>query len=110
MTVEAFKQQLAALGAEYRRTLPAKLDEIDALWRNLASGAAAPARLVDLQRALHTIAGTARTLGVAGVSEAAAAAEAAVEPHAGRGKLPPAAGRKKLEDLLAALRASAPPP
>jgi chemotaxis protein histidine kinase CheA len=106
MTPDAFKRQLEAHRAEYRRDLPAKLAELGELWRGLASGALKPARLGDLQRELHTLAGTAKTFGVAGVSEAAAVAESLLEPYCRRSRLPGAAKRAEFERLLEALKRS----
>ena len=107
MTAEAFKRQFEALSAEYRSGLPRKFAELDGLWRDLAGGTAAPDRLADLQRELHTLAGTARTLGVAGVSEAAAAAESFLEPYGKRRKLPPSARHAEFQRLLEALKQAA---
>ncbi len=107
MTAEAFKRQLEALSAEYRSGLAQKFAELDGLWRDLAGGAAGPDRLGDLQRELHSIAGAARTFGVAGVSEAAAAAESFLEPFCKRRKLPPPARHAEFERLLAALKQAA---
>jgi chemotaxis protein histidine kinase CheA len=104
MTAEAFKQQLEAIRAEYRNGLPAKLAGLDALWQALTSGAAKPARVADLLRELHSIAGSAKTFGVAGVSEAAAAAESYLAPFSKRGKIPNAAGQAKFKSLLDALK------
>ncbi len=103
MNAEEFKRQLEAHRAEYRRDLPAKLGALGELWRGLASGALSPGRLAELHRELHTLAGTARTFGVAGVSEAAAAAESLLEPYCRRSRLPGAAKRAELERLLDAL-------
>ena len=100
MTAEAFRQQLEAISAEYRSGLPAKLAELDALWRELASGAAEPGRMGDLLRALHSMAGSAKTFGVSGVSEAAAAAESFLEPFSKRRKLPNSAQQAKFTLLL----------
>ena len=107
MTAEAFKRQFDALSAEYRSSLPRKFSELDALWRDLCSGAARPDRLADLQRELHTLAGAAKTLGVAGVSEAAAAAEAFLEPYCARRKALPAARQAEFLRLLDALKQAA---
>jgi len=105
MTPDAFKRRLEAQSADYRRGLPAKLAELDELWRGLASGALEPGRLA-LQRELHTLAGTAKTFGVAGVSEAAAAAESLLEPYGRRSRLPGAAKQAEFERLLEALKRS----
>lgn len=107
MSIEAFKRQLEELSAEYRRDLPEKLARIDALWRELAWGAPQPDRLAGLQRELHSIAGSARTFGIAGVSEAAAAAESFLEPFARRGKAPAAGRKAEFERLLDLLRRAA---
>jgi len=107
MTAEAFKQQLEAIRAEYRNALPAKLAELDASWKALASGAAEPGRMVDLLRALHSMAGSAKTLGVSGVSEAAAAAELFLEPFSKRRKLPNSAQQVEFARLLDKLKNTA---
>lgn len=107
MSIEAFKRQLEELNAEYRRALPGKLARIDALWSEMTGEPARADRLAVMQRELHSIAGSARTFGIAGVSEAAAAAESFLEPCVRRGKLPAAAGRVEFERLLDSLRKAA---
>ena len=107
MTAEAFRQQLAAISAEYRSGLPAKLAELDALWKELASGAGEPGRMGDLLRALHSMAGSAKTFGVSGVSEAAAAAESFLEPFSKRRKMPKGARQVAFTRLLDDLKRAA---
>ena len=107
MTAEAFRRQLEALGADYRRDLPDKLARIDGLWLDLANGEAQPARITDLQRELHSLAGSAKTFGVAGVSEAAAAAESFLEPYCKRRRMPGAAQQARFARLLDALKQAA---
>jgi HPt (histidine-containing phosphotransfer) domain-containing protein len=104
---EEFRRQLDALGAEYRRGLPEKLAEIDRLWRALASGVVPPAGLAELRRALHTLAGSARTFGVAHVSEVAASAEWVLEPFCEQGLLPDPEGAARLARLLDDLQRAA---
>lgn len=101
MSADAFKRQLEALSAEYRSGLPARLAEIDALWGK------SPAGLAELLRALHSVAGSARTFGVKGVSEAAAAAELYLVPFCERSTAPRAAERAEFERLLDALKHAA---
>lgn len=101
MDADEFKRQLEALNAEYRSGLPARLAEIDALWTK-SSGAHAA-----LLRALHSMAGSAKTFGVKGVSEAAAAAEHYIAPFCERGKAPDSAQRAEFERLLGTLRRAA---
>ena len=62
---------LEELQAEYRAELPAKLAHLKAL---LAAG-----RWKELQRALHTLAGSAGTFGLPAVGDAAREAEACCE-------------------------------
>ena len=107
VTAEELRRQLDALGAGYRRRLPAKMVELDRLWRDLTGGVVAPAALTDLRRELHTLAGSAKTFGVAHVSDLAAAAEGLLEPFCNEGRLPDAAGTAELTRLLDALQRSA---
>jgi chemotaxis protein histidine kinase CheA len=107
VTVEAFKRQLEAISSEYRASLPKKLAEIDALWSDLVSGAAKPDHMGNLQRELHSIAGSAKTFGVSGVSEAAAAAELFLEPFSKRRKLPNSAQQAEFARLLDKLKNTA---
>jgi len=107
MSVDEFERQLEAISAEYRRELPARLERVDRLWRDLASRGTGTKRITELLRELHSIAGTARTFGVAGVSEAATEAESFLEPFASQGKLPPAARRAEFDRLLGSLKKAA---
>lgn len=107
MSTEDFRRQLEAISAEYRRELPAKLDAIEALWRGLAIPGSGTGGIADLRREIHSLAGSARTFGIAGVSEAAAAAESFLEPYVRRGKLPGAAQRAVFAQLLESVRKAA---
>jgi HPt (histidine-containing phosphotransfer) domain-containing protein len=80
MASDVFKHYLDELGADYRRRLPHKLAELDHLWNDLTIGSAPPARFADLQRELHNLVGTAKTLGLPAVTDAARAAETFLEP------------------------------
>lgn len=114
MSNDAFRKMLEELSAEYRGSLPGKLAEIDSLWVALASGAEPVARLADLRRLLHTIAGSARTFGMGDVSRAAKAAETFLDAFCGNEADPAPACTLPAEDdgaafdaLLKALRRSA---
>ena len=86
------RAEVDALFAEYRRDLPRRLERLEAM---LAGG-----RLVELRRALHTLAGSAGTYGLPRVGQAAAAAEACLEAG-----LPlDTARRAELERLVARVR------
>ena len=104
VTAGEFRRQLNALGAEYRRRLPEKLADIDRLWRDLRAGNLPPVALTELRRELHTLAGSAKTFGVAHVSELAALAEMVLEPFCEQGSLPDPAGAVELARLLEALQ------
>jgi chemotaxis protein histidine kinase CheA len=107
VSTEDFQRQLEAISAEYRRELPAKLDAIETLWRGLSDRGSGTGSIADLRRELHSLAGSARTFGIAGVSEAAATAESFLEPYARRGKLPGAAQRAAFARLLESVRKAA---
>lgn len=101
MDADEFRRQLEALNAEYRAGLPARLAEIDVLWAKSNTADAA------LLRALHSMAGSARTFGVQGVSEAAAAAEHYLAPFCESGTEPKAEQRAEFERLLHELKRAA---
>ena len=77
---EALAQLIAEAAAEYRRTLPGKLAEIEALWLEATQGALSGERYAELRRLIHTLAGSAKTFGLPAVSEAARALELAISP------------------------------
>ena len=79
---EELRRELAATVAEYRASLAPRIAALEALRGDLASGKAPAARVAELQRELHSLTGSGRTFGFAGVSEAARAAEVFVEAAA----------------------------
>ena len=89
MSNDAFRKVLEEMSAEYRGSLPDRLLEIDVLWSGLARGAEPVSRMTDLRRLLHTIAGSAKTFGLPGVSAAAKAAETFLDPFCGPEEGPP---------------------
>jgi chemotaxis protein histidine kinase CheA len=107
MTKDAFEQRLALLRDEYRRELPARVLEVEKLWREVAAGAAGPARLRDLQRAIHSFTGSAEMFGFPELTESARAAEAFLEPFVAERSMPGPAEQKDFESLLASLQRDA---
>jgi HPt (histidine-containing phosphotransfer) domain-containing protein len=103
VTAEELRRRLDALGADYRDSLPGKVAAILGMWHDASSGVLPSASLNDLRRELHTLAGSARTFGVARVSELAAAAELLLEPCCEGGCLPEAASAAELTRLLDAM-------
>lgn len=101
-----FARDLEAFKAEYRQSVADRLAEIDAHWAAVQGGAGLD-RLHALLRALHSIAGSAATFGMESLGDAAAAAEAWVEPYYERASQPPAHAYADFEALLGAVRKSA---
>lgn len=69
---DAFEEVLKALSAEYRGKLPERLAEVQRLWGLAPSDAES---MAVLRRELHTLAGSASTFGLPGLTVAARAAE-----------------------------------
>jgi len=81
---------LAEQRADYRRSLPERLAQIESLWRQVLNGQA-PA-LASLERCAHSLAGSGATFGFAALGDAARALELAVSPLLGAAQaLTPAA-------------------
>jgi chemotaxis protein histidine kinase CheA len=105
---EQFQAFLALQRADYRRALPEKLAQLQALWQALDPDAAPPA-LHELARQAHTLAGTAGTLGFREVGLAAKSLEdLLVRSGEGGAALTPA-HYSEISLALAALQASLPP-
>jgi HPt (histidine-containing phosphotransfer) domain-containing protein len=104
---EALARLLAEAGAEYRRTLPGRLAEIEVLWLAKAKGTLPAEKFEELQRLVHTIAGSARTFGLPAVSEAARALELAISSSDGPAENMPADGVERARKLVEALKQSA---
>ena len=64
---------------EYRYTLPARLASIDAIWRAICEKGPSDARMLELERYAHSIAGTGATFSFRTLSEAAKKLEIAVQ-------------------------------
>lgn len=106
---QEFQKFLDQQRADYRRRLPEKMAQIHALWQAAATGgdAAAPA-LADLERLVHTLAGTAGTLGFREAGLAARALELLLEQAGESGPSFPLAGSQDIVLAIAALQASLP--
>ena len=99
---ESARSEAEALAIEYRINLAAKLVRIEALRAALAESSAAPAPVAELQRELHSIAGSAQVFGLPAVGDAARVAELFVAEHCGA--RPGAAQWAELRALLEKLR------
>jgi len=103
MDPEEFKLHFAELSAEYGSHLPAKLAELESLWHCLENGAASPDQVGGLKRELHTLVGTAKTMGFPAITDAAKAAQACLTSILGRGGTPDPAGREEFGRLFSEL-------
>ena len=103
MSTDAFKAQMAQFNAEYRAALPGKLAEIMSLWSRAPEAAA----LTELHRLLHSLAGSAKVFGFAGVSTAAREAENAVAPFVKEAAAPGGADSARIAGLLEGLHKAA---
>ena len=104
---EQFQAFLALQRAEYKRALPEKLAQLQALWQALDTVAAAPA-LTGLERLAHTLAGTAGTMGLRDVGLAARLLEDLLTRASEGGAALTPAQRSEISLALAALQASLP--
>lgn len=106
---QAYQRMMAEMNAEYRRALPEKLTHIEALWARLASGGWSAPACEELLRSAHTVAGSAKTFGLAAVSDAARSLEEALAPLGGTG-VPASGDLGRIGALIEALRTAAMPP
>jgi HPt (histidine-containing phosphotransfer) domain-containing protein len=106
MSDDEFRQMLAAVSAEYRTGLPARIAGIDELWGGIMRGVDTSQTMNDLIRELHSIAGSAETFGLTAVGQAAAAAESRLEPYRHIQQMPDAS-RAEIAQLLEELRHAA---
>lgn len=107
MSDDEFRQMLAAVSAEYRAELPARIAGIDTLWGQIMRGENVAPAMDDLIRALHKIAGSAETFGLTAVGQTAAAAESRLEPYRDVQQKPDAGLEAEITQLLNRLRHAA---
>ena len=75
MTFQKLGKEFEELRDEYRRGMPEKLARVEKLWAIVAASASVGRPFQELCRELHTIAGSAGSFEIPGLSEAALAAE-----------------------------------
>lgn len=106
---EDFQEVVRRLSAQYRVGLAEEIERIEDLWLHLKAQGAGAADLRELQRRLHSMAGSGQTFGVHGLSDAAAAAELHLEALADVTALTEASQSLRFEQLLAEVRRAACP-
>ena len=104
---EGAADEFAEFNAEYRRSVPERLREVDALWSELRQGHVSRERMHALLRVLHSIAGSAGTFGLQSLSDAAAAAESCIQPFCERAAMPDESGCLRFESLIAEVKQAA---
>ncbi|MES2955580.1 MAG: Hpt domain-containing protein [Pseudomonadota bacterium] len=104
---EQFQQFLDLQRADYKRALPEKLAQLQALWAAVDTGAAPPA-LAELERLAHTLAGTAGTLGFREVGLAAKSLELLLTEAGEAGGVLTREQQSGISLAMAALQASQP--
>lgn len=82
-TASSFSAFLEAQCANYRSSLPQRLDQIESLWREVLNEAAPAQALAGLERCAHSLAGTGAMFGFAAMGDAARVLELAVNPLLG---------------------------
>lgn len=77
-TPSSFFAFMEAQRADYRSSLPQRLDQIESLWRQVLNGEAQA--LASLERCAHSLAGSGATFGFSALGDAARVLELAVSP------------------------------
>ena len=106
---ESFERFFAELVADYRRGLPEKFAELDALWKSCDADKPATGTLERLKHELHALVGTAQTMSLVCVTEAARRAECFLDPFVSAGCIAQSADRARFTQLLGTLQRSAEP-
>ena len=101
MSSEDLKDLLAKMSADYKRALPAKFAELDVIRATLTT-----ANLERLRHELHTLVGTAKTLGLPAVTDAARALEEFFEPYFAGESIHGDGNEFRMERLFDALKQS----
>jgi len=95
------------LRAKYQVKLPGTVAQLEDLWRRLLAAEAPDSSLEELIQIAHNIAGTAKTFGFGTAGETARDIELLLQPVCAAGRLPDAAERERVAELLAALESAA---
>lgn len=101
----AFLAVLEAQRADFRRSVPERLAQIESLWRMVLDGDAPAEPLANLERRAHGLAGSGATFGCRALGDAARALELAVHPLVDRATGPTPTERAAVAQALEALRA-----
>ena len=83
------EQKLALLQADFKKSLPTKVENIEQLWKSIVDDEANESAIVDCHRMAHTLVGTGGTFGAIPVSTAARELEQALKLLVNKNNLTP---------------------
>jgi HPt (histidine-containing phosphotransfer) domain-containing protein len=101
-------QFIEAQRADYRRTLPEKMSQIETLWQGARQAGEAPDKLSTLERLAHSLHGTAGTYGFRDLSHAGHTLELAVRALMDTGATPTETQQLHITEAINAVRLSLP--
>jgi len=102
----AFLAFLEEQRADYRRSLPGRMVQIETLWRQVLNDETPTAALANLERCAHGLAGSGATFGFADIGAAAHVLELAVNPLVGATQALPPGARTEVERAMELLQRS----
>lgn len=101
-------QCIEAQRADYLRTLPEKVNQIETLWQDARQAAGAPDKLSALEHLAHSLHGTAGTYGFRDLSHAGHTLERAVQALLDAGAAPTSAQQLQITETVNAVRLNLP--
>lgn len=101
-------QFIEAQRADYQRTLPEKMTQIETLWQGARQAGEAPDKLSTLERLAHSLHGTAGTYGFRDLSHAGHTLELAVRALIDAGATPTETQQLQITEAINAVRLSLP--
>ena len=104
----AFLASLETQRADFRSSLPQRLDQIESLWCQVLNDEAPAEALASLERCAHSLAGSGATFGFAAMGNAARVLELVVNPLLGSAQALTPMAQTEVNQAIEALRRSLP--
>ena len=104
----AFLASLETQRADFRSSLPQRLDQIESLWCQVLNDEAPAEALASLERCAHSLAGSGATFGFAAMGDAARVLELIVNPLLGSAQALTPMAQTEVNQAIEALRRSLP--
>jgi len=92
--------------ADFRRSLPGRLDQIETLWHQALNDETPSLALATLERCAHSLAGSGATFGCADIGAAARVLELAASPLVGAAQGLPPEARAEVQRAIETLQRS----